>query len=120
MAAKIACVGTLLAKALLSGAGFAGPPRRSDVWIAGAWTNAAMKTMAAKLQPTGMTGFTGRPLPDLPPAQRAKKLAWIERRKKLARQLGIRKLLRLIQTAPTLRATPRGFPAPWRLTEENH
>jgi len=66
---------------------FAEPPTRSDVWIAGTWTESTTKIMAIKLQPTGMTGFTGRPLTNLPTAQRAKKLAWIERRKKWAQRL---------------------------------
>ncbi len=70
----------------------ADPPRRSDVWIAGVWSESEMKTMATALEPTGMTGFTGRPLDNLPPAARAKKRAWLERRKGLARRLGIRKL----------------------------
>ncbi|MBT4816403.1 MAG: hypothetical protein HON70_11920, partial [Lentisphaerae bacterium] len=82
----------LLVPLALGCACLAEPPRRSDVWIAGAWSGSAMKEMATKLQPTGMTGFTGRAKWDLPAEAKRKKLAYLAHRKTLAEQLGIDKL----------------------------
>lgn len=68
-------------------------PQRSDVWIAGTWTDAAMTEMAEKLQPTGMTGFTGREQTGQTAAdEQEKKQAYGEHRKALARKLGMHKL----------------------------
>lgn len=89
---RVVFAAALLASSLLSWACLADPPPRSDVWIAGAWTNSAMKEMATKLRPTGMTGFTGRAKWDLSGDARRKKLACLAHRKALAKELGIDKL----------------------------
>ena len=78
--------------AVLSCESFADPPRRSDVWISGAWWDSALKKMAETLQPTGMTGFTGRAKWSLSGEARRKKQAYLAHRKMLAKQLGIDKL----------------------------
>ena len=91
MATKMAFAVALLASSLLSWACLADPPRRSDVWISGAWTDSAMKRMATKLQPTGTTGFTGRAKWGLAGEARTKKQAYVARRKALLKQLGINK-----------------------------
>jgi hypothetical protein len=92
MTAKTTSTAALTASVLLSWACLADPPRRSDVWISGAWADSAMKEMATKLQPTGMTGFTGRAKWDISGEALKKKLAYLSRRKTLTKQLGIHKL----------------------------
>ena len=91
MTTKTAFTMVLPAFLSLSCACLAEPPRRSDVWISGAWSNSAMKAMATKLQPTGMTGFTGKAKRDLSGEALRKKLAYVARRKALAKELGIDK-----------------------------
>jgi len=88
----IAFLATGMAICLWARLVLAADPKRSDVWISGAWSDSAMTEAAEMLQPTGTTGFTGASLAHLPPQKREKKRAYIARRKALARKLGIGKL----------------------------
>lgn len=107
-----ACLGVMvLGMVVTMGAAcLADPPRRSDVWVSGLWTDRAMKHVAKLLRPRGMTGFTGRPLTDLSPEQRQKKQAYLQRRDSVRMSSeGTSASLPLARSAITWRASFRHF-----------